>query len=183
MPMYDRSGTTIATLQIGRWRCLRQEWMIAGEVITPSRSRLGSSRGSARGTHDRRQGRSRHLLHPCPLPHRRLARRHQGRSGTHRASSDSRCHSPEHEFPRTRFMGLLRSRLCPDRSRYRQALGQELQRLLELVLQVPGRFRSRPRQLPIARRCCRLRSQCGQPRVLHHPLPRRQRQQVPRPHH
>ena len=35
MPMYDRSGTTVATFHIGRWRCLRQEWMIAGEVITP----------------------------------------------------------------------------------------------------------------------------------------------------
>ena len=36
MPRYDRSGHRLVSMELGRWQCLRQEWMTAGEVITPT---------------------------------------------------------------------------------------------------------------------------------------------------
>ena len=36
MPRYDRTGHRVLAMKLGRWNCLRQEWMTAGEVITPN---------------------------------------------------------------------------------------------------------------------------------------------------
>lgn len=47
MPTYDRSGMNLQTFKLGRVKCLRQEYMVAGEVMRPNIKgyvRLGSLR-------------------------------------------------------------------------------------------------------------------------------------------
>ena len=34
MPRYDRTGWRIGTVKLGRWACLRQEWVLPGESIS-----------------------------------------------------------------------------------------------------------------------------------------------------
>lgn len=35
MAMYDRTGGSLSTFQMNRWKCLRQEHMIAGDTVSP----------------------------------------------------------------------------------------------------------------------------------------------------